>query len=65
MSVKAYKPTTPGRRGMTSQDLSTITTKKPLKSLLVVKKRINGRNNQGRITVRHRGGGAKKLLAAQ
>ena len=37
MSVKAYKPTTPGRRGMTSQDLSTITTKKPLKSLLVVK----------------------------
>ena len=61
MSVKAYKPRTPGRRGRTSQDLSTITTKKPLKSLLVVKKRINGRNNQGRITVRHRGGGAKKF----
>jgi large subunit ribosomal protein L2 len=38
-----------------------VTTKKPLKSLLVVKKRINGRNNQGRITVRHRGGGAKKF----
>lgn len=61
MSIKTYKPTTPGRRGMTSQDLDSITTKKPLKSLLRVKKRGNGRNNQGRITVRHRGGGTKKF----
>ncbi len=61
MSVKAYKPTTPARRGMTSQDLTKITTKKPVKSLLVIKKRTNGRNNQGRITVRHRGGGAKRF----
>ena len=61
MAVKQYKPTTPGRRGMTSQDNSQITTKKPVKSLLVRKKSQAGRNNQGRITVRHRGGGAKKF----
>lgn len=61
MAVKMYNPTTPGRRGMTSQDTSTITTKKPLRSLLVVKRRTNGRNNQGRITTRHRGGGARRF----
>lgn len=61
MAVKQYKPTTPGRRGMSSQDTSTITTRKPLRSLLVTKNRINGRNNQGRITTRHRGGGARKF----
>jgi large subunit ribosomal protein L2 len=61
MAVKQYKPTTPGRRGMSSQDTTTITTKKPLRSLLVQKNRINGRNNQGRITTRHRGGGARKF----
>lgn len=61
MAIKAYNPTTPGRRGMTSQDFDGITTKKPLKSLLVPKRRGNGRNNQGRITTRHKGGGAKKF----
>lgn len=61
MAVKAYKPTTPARRGMTNQDLDKITTKKPVKSLLVIKRRTNGRNNQGRITVRHRGGGTKRF----
>lgn len=61
MAIKAYKPTTPGRRGMTSQDTSAITTKKPLRSLLVAKRRTNGRNNQGRITTRHRGGGARRF----
>ena len=61
MAVKQYKPTTPGRRGMSSQDLTAITTKKPLRSLLVTKRRTNGRNNQGRITTRHRGGGARKF----
>lgn len=61
MAIKQYKPTTPGRRGMTSQDMSEITAKKPLKSLLVVKTQKSGRNNQGRITVRHRGGGARKF----
>lgn len=61
MAIKAYKPTTPGRRGMTSQDYGTITTKKPLRSLLVAKQRGSGRNNQGRITTRHKGGGARKF----
>ncbi|HEX3568340.1 MAG TPA: 50S ribosomal protein L2 [Candidatus Saccharimonadales bacterium] len=61
MAIQAYKPTTPGRRGMTSQDTAAITTKKPLRSLLVTKRRTNGRNNQGRITTRHRGGGARKF----
>ncbi len=60
MPIKAYNPTTPGRRGMTSEDYSQITTKKPLKSLLKSKKQNAGRNNTGRITVRHRGGGVKR-----
>ncbi|MBC7581483.1 50S ribosomal protein L2 [Aeromicrobium sp.] len=61
MAIKQYNPTTPGRRGMSSQDFSDITTKKPLRSLLVAQKRGSGRNNTGRITVRHKGGGAKKF----
>jgi len=60
MAIKQYKPTTNGRRGMTSQDFSDITTKKPLKSLLKIKKSTAGRNNTGRITTRHRGGGVKQ-----
>ena len=60
MSIKQYNPTTPGRRGMSSQDFDVITTKKPVKSLITIKRRGNGRNNQGRITTRHQGGGAKK-----
>src|ERR1700757_2168892 len=61
MAIKTYNPTTPGRRGMSSQDLSDITTKKPVRSLLLPKRRGNGRNNQGRITTRHQGGGARKF----
>ncbi len=61
MAIKQYNPTTPGRRGMTSQDFSDITTKKPLRSLVVSQRRGNGRNNQGRITTRHQGGGTKKF----
>lgn len=61
MAIKQYNPTTPGKRGMTTQDFDEITTKKPLRSLLVPKRRGNGRNNQGRITVRHKGGGARKF----
>lgn len=61
MAIKAYKPTTPGRRGMTSQDLTQVTTKKPLKSLTVIKKKQSGRNNMGRITTRHRGGGTRRF----
>lgn len=60
MAIKQYNPTTPARRGMTSQDFSEITTKKPLKSLIKSKKQNAGRNNTGRITVRHRGGGVKR-----
>lgn len=60
MAITAYKPTTPSRRGMTSQDFDQITTKKPLKSLIKSKKQRAGRNNAGRITVRHRGGGVKR-----
>jgi large subunit ribosomal protein L2 len=61
MAIKKYNPTTPGVRGMTSEDFSDITSKKPLRSLLRTKNRGNGRNNQGRITVRHKGGGSKKF----
>lgn len=60
MAIKQYNPTTPARRGMTTQDLSEITTRKPLKSLTKSKKQNAGRNNTGRITVRHRGGGVKR-----
>ncbi len=60
MAVKQYNPTTPARRGMTSQDLSEVTTRKSIKSLVKSKKQNAGRNNTGRITVRHRGGGVKR-----
>lgn len=61
MPIKAYNPTTPGRRGMTSQDFDAITTRKPLKSLVKIRKQNSGRNNMGRITTRHRGGGARRF----
>jgi len=60
MAITTYRPTTPGRRGMTTQDFDAITTRKPLKSLVRPKKQRAGRNNKGRITVRHRGGGVKR-----
>jgi len=60
MAIKSYKPTTPGRRGMTVVDYSELTRKAPEKSLLLPRKQKSGRNNQGRVTVRHRGGGAKR-----
>lgn len=62
MAIKAYNPTTPARRGMTSQDLSEVTTRKPLKSLVKSRKQRAGRNNTGKITVRHRGGGVARKL---
>lgn len=61
MPIKAYKPTSPARRGMTSQNFDEITTSKPLRSLLMTKNRGSGRNNQGRITTRHQGGGARQF----
>ena len=60
MAIKTLKPTTPGRRGMTTQDFDSVTAKKPVKSLIVIKKGSVGRNNQGRITTRHRGGGVRR-----
>jgi large subunit ribosomal protein L2 len=61
MPVRTYNPTTPGQRGMSTQDFDGITTKKPAKSLIVIKKGAVGRNNQGRITTRHRGGGVRRF----
>ena len=55
MSVKIYKPTTPGQRGMTGYTFEEITKTKPEKSLVVSKSKKAGRNMYGRITVRHRG----------
>ncbi|MDQ0256009.1 large subunit ribosomal protein L2 [Evansella vedderi] len=60
MPIKKYKPTSNGRRGMTTLDFSEITTDKPEKSLLEPSKRKGGRNNQGKLTVRHQGGGHKR-----
>ncbi len=57
MGIKIYKPTSPGRRGMTVSTFEEVTKKEPERSLLVSNKRQAGRNNQGRVTVRHRGGG--------
>lgn len=62
MAIRSYNPTTPGQRGMTTQDFSTLTAKKPLKSLTVIRKGSIARNNQGRITTRHRGAGARRYL---
>ncbi len=60
MALKVYKPTSPGRRGMSGSTFEEITKSKPEKSLLLPLKKRAGRNSQGRITVRHRGGGAKR-----
>ena len=60
MAIKKYKPTTNGRRGMTTLANNELTTSTPEKSLLVSKSKTGGRNNQGRMTVQHIGGGAKR-----
>ncbi len=60
MPIKQYRPTSPGRRGMSVSTFEEITKTKPEKSLTVRLKKHSGRNNQGKITVRHRGGGAKR-----
>ena len=60
MAIKAYRPTTNGRRGMTTLANEEITTSTPTKSLLKTKSKTGGRNNQGKMTVRHIGGGAKR-----
>ena len=62
MALKVYRPTSPGRRGMSGSTFEEITKGEPEKSLLSPLKKKAGRNNQGRIAVRHRGGGAKRRL---
>ena len=61
MAIKKYKPTTPGRRGMTGLTFEEITKATPEKSLTITIKKTGGRNNTGRITTRHHGGGHKQL----
>ena len=60
MGIKKYNPYTPSRRQMTGYDFVEITTDQPEKSLLASVKKTAGRNSQGKITVRHRGGGARR-----
>ena len=60
MGIKTYNPYTPSRRNMTGSDFSEITKATPEKALLVSLKKNAGRNNQGKITVRHRGGGNRR-----
>ncbi|MDD5082116.1 MAG: 50S ribosomal protein L2 [Dehalococcoidales bacterium] len=62
MALKVYRPTSPGRRGMSGSTFEEITKDRPEKSLVVPLKSKAGRNSQGKITVRHRGGGAKRNL---
>ena len=61
MSIKKYRPTSPGRRNMTVSTFEEITKKEPEKSLLAPVRRTGGRNSYGKITVRHRGGGTKTV----
>lgn len=61
MPIKIYKPTTPGRRKASVQDFSDITKQEPTKALIMNLKKHSGRNNTGKITVRHQGGGVKRL----
>ncbi len=60
MAIRKYNPTSPGRRGMSVSTFEELTTDKPERSLLRPLKKSGGRNNRGRITVRHRGGGHKR-----
>ena len=60
MGIKSYNPYTPSRRHMTGSDFSEITKATPEKSLTVSLKKNAGRNNQGKITVRHQGGGSRR-----
>ncbi len=64
MAIKKYDPTTPGRRGMTVTDYSVLNKVAPERSLLEPMKKHSGRNNTGRITVRHQGGGNRVVTAS-
>ncbi|MGA3094447.1 MAG: 50S ribosomal protein L2 [Dehalococcoidales bacterium] len=62
MGIRIYRPTSPGRRGMTGLTYEEITKKAPEKALVVPQKQRAGRNVQGKVTVRHRGAGVKRML---
>jgi large subunit ribosomal protein L2 len=62
MGIRKAKPTTPGMRGASFDDFSDITKSEPQKRLIMIRKKMSGRNAQGKITVRHRGGGAKRFI---
>jgi large subunit ribosomal protein L2 len=62
MAIKVYKPVTPGLRGMTGYGFDEITKATPERSLVIVKRKSSGRNNYGRVTVRHRGGGNRRFI---
>ncbi len=62
MAVKVYKPITPGQRGMTGYTFEEITKATPERSLIVIRKKMSGRNSYGRITVRHQGGGNRQYI---
>ncbi|MFC1968175.1 50S ribosomal protein L2 [Chloroflexota bacterium] len=62
MALKTYRPTSPARRWKTGASFEEVTKTKPEKSLIAPLKRKGGRNNRGKVTVRHRGGGAKRML---
>lgn len=62
MAIKVYKPVTPGQRGMTGYGFEEITKSKPEKSLVVLRPKHSGRNNRGKVTVRHRGGGNRRFI---
>ena len=62
MSVRNFKPTSPGLRQMTVSTFEEITKKEPEKSLVISLNKSGGRNSQGKITIRHRGGGARENI---
>ena len=62
MPLKKYKPYTPSRRHMTSSDFSELSNKEPERSLLIPRPQSGGRNSEGRVTSRHRGGGHKRMI---
>ncbi len=62
MALKFFRPITPSRRGMVGNSFEGISRKEPEKSLLLPLRKSAGRNNQGRVTTRHRGGGAKRMI---
>ena len=62
MAIKVYKPTTPGMRGRTGYGFEEITKKRPERSLIVIRKEHSGRNENGKVTVRHRGAGNRQYV---